>query len=434
MTAACAQVPPIDEPVILTVAREKNLSRLVTAYAITGLFFMLVPGTLLGALNLIGISQGHRAEYTAAWMQAHGHAQIFGWIGTFILGIGFYSIPRATQAGRFAVSRGWWCWALWTLGVTLRWTAGLAGAPWRVVLPLGALLEFVAFAIFFATISGHKHADGKRLDRWILVVIAGTIGLAGLLICNLILAVAMAWSGNSAAVPPITNSRMLTLAAWGFLVPFVWGFSARWLPIFLGLKSTNSSLLLAAVGINTLGVLSHLVGMTEVAMVLLLIGAGMSISALGVFSPAQRAPKTTGVHASFPMFVRVAYGWLLVAATLAAVAAFYDRQHGWWGASRHALTVGFISTMVFAIGQRIFPAFTGMKLLYSSKLMLASLGLLSIGCTLRVVGQVLAYENYAAVGWQMLPVSAVLEMTAVSVFALNLALTFISAPAHLSSK
>ena len=29
----------------------------------------------------------------AAWMEGHGHAQMFGWIGSFILGIGFYSQP-----------------------------------------------------------------------------------------------------------------------------------------------------------------------------------------------------------------------------------------------------------------------------------------------------------------------------------------------------
>ena len=63
-------------------------------YAITGLFFMLLPGTFLGVWNLISIS-GHRGPaISASWIQAHGHAQIFGWIGTFILGIGFYSIPK----------------------------------------------------------------------------------------------------------------------------------------------------------------------------------------------------------------------------------------------------------------------------------------------------------------------------------------------------
>lgn len=430
---AAALPRPLDEPIILTVAREQGLSRLVAAYAVTGLLFMLVPGTLLGALNLIGISQGHANTYTPAWMQAHGHAQIFGWIGTFILGIGFYSIPRATQAGKFAVSRGWWCWALWTAGVLLRWSAGLPGAPWRIALPLGSALELVAFAIFLVTISGHKHADGKRLDPWIWVVIAGTLGFAALLLCNLVMSISLAWVGNTAAIPPITNSRLLTLATWGFLVPFVWGFSARWLPVFLGLRAPDTRRLLLAVGVNTAGVLAHAAGWTEVAMWLLAWGALVTVYTLRIFHASERPAKITGVHPSFPTFVRIAYGWMLAAAALALIAAYFDRQHGWWGASRHALTVGFISTMVLAIGQRVLPAFGGMKLLFSKKLMLASLALLSVGCLLRVTGQTLAYEGYAAFGWRMLPVSAVLEMTAVSVFAFNMVATFLSRAPHKSN-
>jgi hypothetical protein len=40
------------------------------------------------------------------------------------------------------------------------------------------------------------------------------------------------------------------------------------------------------------------------------------------------------------------------------------------GASRHALTVGFLGTMVFTIGCRVLPAFCGMKILFSPRLML----------------------------------------------------------------
>jgi hypothetical protein len=69
---------------------EAALQGSVTVWIVTGLLFMLLPGTLLGAWNLIAISdQRGAAHLDPAWIQAHGHAQIFGWIGTFILGIGF---------------------------------------------------------------------------------------------------------------------------------------------------------------------------------------------------------------------------------------------------------------------------------------------------------------------------------------------------------
>lgn len=261
---------------------------------------------------------------------------------------------------------------------------------------------------------------------------AGTLGLLALLLINFTVALSLAFSGHTPAIPPITNSRLLTLATWGFLVPFVWGFSARWLPVFLGLKPVREKFLLAVVGVNTLGVLLHAAGSTATSMIVLLVAAVGSVAALRVLEGSIHPAKTMGVHPSFPYFVRSAYGWLLLSGVLAVAAAFVDRQHGWWGASRHAITVGFISMMVFAIGQRVLPAFAGMKLLFSHRIMLVSLALLTLGCTLRVGGQILAYEGFAQWAWHVLPCSAILEMSAVTLFAVNMVATFLRRPAHLA--
>ena len=75
------------------------------------------------------------------------------------------------------------------------------------------------------------------------------------------------------------------------------------------------------------------------------------VAALRLFQQPRQAAKTAGVHESFPAFVRIAYVWMVIAAALGVCAVYFDHAHGWIGASRHALTVGFVSTMVFAIGQ-----------------------------------------------------------------------------------
>src|SRR3954447_20432034 len=80
------------------VARERQKSRMLRAWILGGLFFMALPGTLLGFSNLMAISTHHGlSNLPSAWMEGHGHAQIFGWIGSFILGIGFYSQPAKTR-------------------------------------------------------------------------------------------------------------------------------------------------------------------------------------------------------------------------------------------------------------------------------------------------------------------------------------------------
>jgi hypothetical protein len=153
-----------------------------------------------------------------------------------------------------------------------------------------------------------------------------------------------------------------------------------------------------------------------------------------MFEPSRQEAKTRGVHPSFPFFVRMAYGWLLVAALLGVGAALWDSSGGIWGASRHALTVGFIAMMVFCVGQRILPAFAGMRLLWSTRLMFAGLVLLTIGCTLRVSSEVLAYQGYANWAWSVLPVSALLELAGISAFAMNIFGTFILEPSHVQKQ
>lgn len=54
--------------------------------------------------------------------------------------------------------------------------------------------------------------------------------------------------------------------------------------------------------------------------------------------------------------------------------------------------------------------------------------LLALRCLLRVGSEVLAYQNLMPSAWSLLPVSAMTEMTAVTVFAVNLFATFASRP------
>ncbi|HLK47351.1 MAG TPA: hypothetical protein VKT49_04400 [Bryobacteraceae bacterium] len=416
---------------MLLITRETRLSRLLTTYIATGLFFMLLPGTFLGVWNLLAISS-HRAadSVSAAWIQAHGHAQIFGWIGSFILGIGFYSIPKLRRLDPFALSAGWTAWALWTGGAALRWWTGVSQSHLRTVGPLSALLELAAFLIFLRCVSGHRPGESGsgKLERWVLVVIAGSLGLFFSLLANLGAALFLAFRGNSSELPAAFDQRLLVLQTWGFLVPFVWGFSAKWLPVFLALRPLRGSRLWWAVALNSAGVIAALAGAMAPSVLLLLAGILVAVQALRILERPIGLAKVKGVSRSFPFFVRMAYVWAVVAAVLGVWAAVASHSQGIWGASRHALTVGFLATMVFAIGQRVLPAFSGMRLLFSTKLMFLALALLAAGCLVRVTSEILAYQGMAGAAWRWLPVSAIIEMTAVTLFALNVALTFARSP------
>jgi uncharacterized protein involved in response to NO len=157
--------------------REASLSQLVVACVISGLVFMLLPGTFLGVWNLLQISgRESAASVSPAWLQAHGHAQVFGWIGSFIIGIGFYSIPKFRGLPKPNLGAAWACWAMWTIGVAARWVANIYEVQWRVLLPLSALLELSAFLIFFRAVAQHQPEDsGKaRVEPWVWVVIGAS--------------------------------------------------------------------------------------------------------------------------------------------------------------------------------------------------------------------------------------------------------------------
>jgi uncharacterized protein involved in response to NO len=86
--------------------------------------------------------------------------------------------------------------------------------------------------------------------------------------------------------------------------------------------------------------------------------------------------------------------------------------------------------MILSVGQRILPAFAGMRMLWSTKLMFVGLAFVSLGCTVRVSCEVLAYQGYAAWAGAILPISALCELAGLTVYAINILATFILEPTH----
>lgn len=397
-------------PALADPSPERRLGRLLGAYILAGLVFLVLPGTLLGVWNLLSISAGQRPDAASTtWIQSHGHAQLFGWIGTFIIGICLYTIPKFRGGSIRSLAVGWLMFVLWTSAVAARWAAALS--DWHVasIWPAAAAAELaVAFMLFWqCTASGKSR---RRLELWNVMVYAGLAGL----VAALALQLSLVWPGPSIPlIPERADSVLLWMALWIFCLPVAWGFSARFLPAFLGLRAAEPRGTYVGLACLLLSVASPFF---TVAAVLALCWS------LGIFQRPRRAPKVAGVDPRYPFFVRAAYLWLIVSAVLAAAGS----SHGLTGASRHAFTVGFLATLVFSIGPRILPAFLNSRELWSPRLMLAALVLLTAGCALRVASEPVAYARLAGLAWKLLPVSAFIELTAVLLFAFNIGRTLLS--------
>ena len=410
------------------VARERQKSMVLRAWILSGIFFMALPGTLLGFSNLMAISTHHGlGSLPAAWLQGHGHAQVSGWIGSFILGIGFYSQPTH---GRSVLRIPLTCFSLWTIGVALRWLANLYAWHWRILFPVSAGFELIAVFLFLSAASHHKLPEQDNhakpgMELWMVSVLLGAAGLTAAVIFNFVECLRLALQGSVLCFPHALDQKYLILLAWGFLVPVVWGFSARWLPAFLAISKPDPIKLRWALALDLFGVLCGFNGWIITATFLLAASATVIGFALHLTQRPQGHAKVQGIHPSFPFFIRIAYAWLAVAGWMSIWAADADRYGGIWGASRHALTVGFAATMVFSIGPRILPHFAGVQAIFSKRLMFLSLLLLQTGCLLRVSSEPLAYEGLLPAAWRVLPISGILELSAVLLFAANLTLTLL---------
>jgi uncharacterized protein involved in response to NO len=412
-------------PVPAFLIREKKLIVLLSAYILVGLFFMLIPGTLVGVLNLFSISsQRSAAAASSAWIDAHGHAQLFGWIGTFILGIGYYNLPNLRKTADAHFQIGWVILALWTMGVFVHWSSGLWQWQTKMLLPVSAVLELSA-SVLFIVASSRAHRlqpqANRKIDNATVAVICGSLGL---LFSSALLLLLLA----SAATSLDSHSRLMVVASmvWTFIVPVSTGLSARWFPAVAGAAKYHPGLFMCGIVGLYGGTACYLLHLDMAAALIILLSTVAIVAALRIFGNFPNAPKTTGIHASFRTFLQVAYGWLIVAALLGAWSSLEPSAIGFGGASRHAITVGFMSTLVFCIGPRMLPAFLGRRSLFSPALMFFSLLAINCGCFLRVTSQILSYQQIAEFAWIVLPSSAMIELTGFILFSLNLVLTLTS--------
>src|ERR1035437_4545319 len=278
------------------VSRERQKSLMLRAWILSGLFFMALPGTLLGFSNLMAISAHHGLAFLpAAWMEGHGHAQMFGWIGSFILGIGFYSQPaRDRSAIRIQLT----CFVLWTSGVAIRWFANIYEWHWRSLFPISAGFELIVVLLFLAAASRHKLPEpmnGKSaktsMELWRVSVLLGTAGLAAAVIFNFVECLNLAIHGTQLSFPHALDQKYLVLLGWGFLVPVVWGFSARWLPAFLAISRPDARIFRVALILDLAGVLCGVAGWTRAATVLLALSTAAIGLALHLTQRAHGQPK-----------------------------------------------------------------------------------------------------------------------------------------------
>ncbi len=376
-----------------------------------GIAVVLTLGAGWGAYLLLRI--GWRGEFRAAGLHevnAHGHAQIFGWVGLFVMGFAYQAFPRFKHANLL-----WPRLALASLGLML---LGLVcrsvGEPLAEFSPwlgraavAGAVLELLAVGLFVAVLARTWLAAEKALafyDAYVVSALFWFVVQAVYEALYLTATLGAADRGELLALVVTWQGALREIQIHGFALLMILGVSQRMFHNFYGLPEPNvrrSLFALAALNLAVLGeaaglILGGVVG-HAVWYVAVLVLAGAVVFLVRdwrLFSAAVWTDRSL-------KFLRAAYVWLGISLAMQVFLPVYqivllpllapggvgvDFSHAYYGAVRHAVTVGFVSLMIVGVAAKVVPTLNGVN----GERLTALWGpflLLNLGCALRVTTQ-----------------------------------------------
>lgn len=416
---------------------------------------------LLGTALLLGVFGGFlmatvltvtRAVHarTGLWWialaQAHGHLQLYGWAGLFVLGVAFHFLPRLRGAPLAYPSAARWILLAQAVALVIRAIAQpLLSADrsgfWRVALIASGVIELLALggavALLLATArTGPRMATRPAL--WSVLPFLGgvCVALGAEAVSNLVNVWRAAGSTTAGLVPVSGDTVNITLGLFGFLVPMALAMSARAMPMYAGLTAFPARILwplaftyfaglaLACVGAGEDGAsaawpgILYGLGLIAMGVVVLLFVAvfvrmmrtrGRLPERVRQLSPApaasERAYQTQvtrekGAYGPFVAIIATAYLW----AALGALLLVIDGVALVLGsalpvppdAARHSFAVGFIALLISGIAPRMLPGFSGGHIV-SPGLVRATLWL-GNGAALLRVGSVLLAQPLVGLG------------------------------------
>jgi len=390
----------------------------VALFAATGLTIGLTVGFGLGLWLLLARVWGI-SLLGANWIalvQVHGVLQLFGFVGLFAMGIALHALPRFRGAGPPPAFLVWTTYAGTVTGLAVRSLAQpIPDLPARdALLLVGGGLLVVGTLAFSAAAIGSLLAgrNPHRPDELIMGAGICVFPVAALLVAL------EAVGPVPLIIDQATDDRALWTMLLGGIGTLIFGVWARLAPGFVAALPARPRPLLAGVAIWLTGVGLLAAGMAAGPW-LLLAGLATTTYALSVFGPGiARQPLRD--HARLTRIgVRSAFAWafvgvgILAAGTLGVAGSYLQISAG-----RHAVALGFVTLMIYAVGARALPAFLDRRL-WSTSLQVGTLAIANLGVALRVIPQLVqGTELDPVVG-----ISGILGYTSLVLFTVNVVRT-----------
>lgn len=376
-------------------------SAIYRPFIVVSLAFALTMGFTTGTVLLLAsILEIPSGLWWIIYVQGHGVAQLFGWAGLFTMGVAYHVVPRFRNTS-LALSRlSIPSLALVALGVFLRQvTQGFSQYP-----AVGALLVFsgvllllgvLIFALVISLTLARVRRSREPFEFWIWAASGWAVVAASL---HLAVVIQIALSGTRVA-PAALDRAFIQAALFGFLLSFIMGVSVRLLPAFMRLAPPGKVTLVLVMVLFHVGVAWQVVVWSSGLPSTwwgwggILQAAAMAIFtiSLGVFgrrtNPREYGPA---VYSRYELYIRAAYGWLLVAAmfwlylALHSLLQWSTPMGGAISLARHVVALGVVTMMILGLGSRILPMFEGARLQWPRLMDVAFISL-NLSVALRLV-------------------------------------------------
>lgn len=426
---------PVKEPYIYHESLADYIYRRFFKAAIA---IMLGLGCVWGVIALTQISLGKSLlqPQLLPMIHAHAHAMIFGWVGLFVMGFAYQSFPRFKMTPLWRPGLANLTLYLMILGIALRFSGDLL-AHGAIALGFGAVsaaAEITAIVLFMVIIlKTARQSMGPRNPYEVFIVMAFAWFLIQAIFSGVFFfAEATAANLQETIVrTALLDGPLRDMQLLGFAALIIAGVSQRFVPVVYGLGQPghdrqrlifwlmNGSLVLdiaSYVALLTTG--NPLFGFTlELSYLLMAAWAALLVVQLRIFT------RTTQPDRSWK-FIRAAYIWLLIAIFMMPLLMPYSAwvgegfSHAFWGAHRHAFTVGFISMMILGVSSRVVPILAGVD----SRRLTSLWGpfiLLNAGCAGRVILEILT-DSAPQVAYPLIGITGFMELGALAWWGIGL--------------
>jgi hypothetical protein len=403
-------------------------------YFLGGILVVLSAGATWGAWLLWTIAvSGSFQSIPINAINAHGEAQIFGWVGLFIMGFAYQAFPRLWQTDLRVTWLAACAFALMIAGLIVRTIAITAAGAWLFAPALalfGGTLQLIAVGIFTSQIALTFICSGARLEPYVGFVVTALCWF----VVSTIVSVWHTW--NTMTVQSVDalvwyiatyQSPLRDMQIHGLALFMILGVSQRMLPALYEVPRTPERRGWLALGLLITGVLGEVLlfllgrwtghrGLTAfllVPWVMLASGCALIVLPWRPWRPFQ-------VHDRSAKFVRASYAWLGISLVMLLLSPAYlyayrylgapraiPFSHAYAGAIRHAITVGFISLMIMGFAAKVVATLNGVDQRTLSNLWGPFL-LVNVGCLLRVVMQ--ALTDWSPGVHRLLGISGTLEV------------------------